>query len=293
VSMAKKNSDELTPRQRQSQRIMREKIQRKRRLVWKRRVQMAGAAFFAVTLLGGGGWLWVSGVGVKIATNTITGVYRLTAKAGFDIEAVYLEGRSRTGQDEINKALALTKGQSIFAADLDLMRMSLEKIDSVKIAAVERALPHTLYVRIVEREPVALWQNNGKIALVDDNGVVMSGIDSTPYAHLPLIIGDGAPARVAELITILASEPDLAKRFAAAIYTGSRRWNIRFDNGSEVKLPEKNPLSAWKALADLQTKQQLLDRAVKVVDLRLPDRLFITLSPQDMPRAKSTNAKET
>ncbi len=291
--MAKqKNNDELTPRQKQSQRIMREKALRKKRQIWTRRALIAGLAFSAVTVVGGGGWLWFSGTGAKIIDNTTKGAYRLTAKSGFNIQAVYLEGRSRTGLDEINKALALTKGQSIFAADLDAMRINLEKIDSVKTAAVERALPHTLYVRIVEREPVALWQNNGKLALVDDNGVVMTGIDAAPYAHLPLIIGDGAPGHVAELIGLLAAEPELAKHFAAAMYMGGRRWNIRFENGSEVKLPETNPLSAWKALADLQKKQQLLDRAVRVVDLRLPDRLFITVNPQDMPR-KLTGAKDT
>lgn len=293
LRMAKNDSDELTPRQRQSKRIMREKALRKKKQLWARRAQIGGAAFVAVTLIGGGGWLWASGAGAKIVDNTAKGAYRLTARAGFNIQAVYLEGRSRASQSEINKALAIVKGQSIFAADLDAMRVDLEKIDSVKTAAVERALPHTLYVRIVEREPVALWQNNGKISLVDDNGVVMSGIDAEPYAHLPLIIGTGAPAHVAELVGLLAAEPELAKHFAAGMYMGGRRWNIRFENGSEVKLPEENPLSAWKTLADMQKKQQILDRAVKTVDLRLPDRLFITVNPQDMPARKSPAAKET
>jgi len=290
--MAKKKSDDLTPRQRQSQRIMREKAARKRRQAWRKRAQIAGLSTLAVALIGGGAWFTFSGVGAKIVTGTSNGLYRMSAKAGFDIQSVYLEGRSRTALVDINKALGMTKGQSIFRADLDSMRTELEKIDSVKMAAVERALPHTLYVRIVEREPVALWQNNARLALVDDAGIVMNGIDAAPYAHLPLIIGDGAPAHVAELMTILTSEPALAERFAAAIYTGERRWNIRFQNGSEVKLPEKNPLSAWKILAGLQARQQLLDRAVKVVDLRLPDRLFITLSPQDMP-SRAGNAKDT
>src|SRR5690606_30075909 len=103
---------------------------------------------------------------------------------------------------------------------------------------------------------------------------------------LPLLTGAEAPQHVAEVITLLAAEPELAKRFAAAMYMGKRRWNIRFENGMEVKLPEKDPLAAWKRLAELQVEQQLLDREVKVVDFRLPDRLFITLSPQDMPTRK-------
>src|SRR5208282_2683263 len=98
---------------------------------------------------------------------------------------------------------------------------------SVKFAAVERSLPDTLHIRIVEREPVALWQHQGKMTPVDDQGTIMSDLDAAPYQHLPLIIGDDAPAHAAELLTILASEPDLAKRFANATRMGDRRWNIR------------------------------------------------------------------
>jgi cell division protein FtsQ len=121
---------------------------------------------------------------------------------------------------------------------------------------------------------------------------VMSGIDASPYQKLPLIVGSDAPAHVAELMEILAAEPELATRFVAAVRVGERRWNIRLSDNIEVRLPEKEPASAWKRLAELQSAQQLLDRNVKVIDLRVDGRLFIKLAPEDMP-GKPVNAKET
>ena len=290
--MAKrKKQDSLTPRQRQSQRIMREKAARKKRQNLWRRTQIIGGGALALTMIGGGLWLWLSGTAAHIAATTIDGAYRMTANAGFNIQAVYLEGRNRTAMKDIGQALGIKKGESIFRVGLEESRARLEQIESVRMAAVERSLPHTLYVRIVEREPVALWQHQGKLTLIDDNGVAMHDIDSAPYQHLPLMIGADAPQHVMELLTILASQPALAERFSAAIHVGGRRWNIRLKGDIEVKLPEDDPMAAWQALAGLQADQQLLNRAVKVIDLRLPGRLFITVSPQDTPQ-RAANAKD-
>lgn len=288
--MARK-SNKLTPRQRQSQQIMREKAARKRRLaVWRRvRWGLGGAA--ALTLLGGGAWLWHSGVAARTVTAAVDGSWRLTSRAGFSLSSIYLEGRSRTAMQDVENALGIRKGDPILRFPLDEMRQRLEKIESVKQAAVERELPGTLYVRIVEREPVALWQNEGNLLPVDDNGVVMRGIETA--APLPLIVGEGAPEHVGDLMEILAAAPELAERFSAAVYVGGRRWNIRLSQGIEVRLPEDGAAEAWRQLATLQAGQKLLDRDVKVIDLRLGGRLFIEVAPQPAPDSRRAAAKET
>jgi len=292
--MARK-SDQLTPRQRQSQQIMRRKAAKKKRRAMLRKVTLIGGGVLCVAAMGGGVWLWKSGTAARTAHALVDGAYGLTARSGFVVQALYLEGRNRTSMEDIDKALGIKKGDPIFQFSIGEARERLEKIESVKFAAVERALPGTLYVRIVEREPVAMWQHQGKMALVDDNGVVMNGLDITPYQHLPLIVGDDAPKHVGELMAILATEPELARRFAAAVHIGERRWNIRLsgDKGTiEVRLPENNPSDAWKKLAELQSHQQLLDRDVKVIDLRLEGKMFIKLAPENMP-GKPANARET
>lgn len=288
-----RQSDGLTPRQRQSQQIMRDKAAKKRRKALVRKATFAFGAFFFVAGVGAGIWAWKTSAVSRASQAMTDGAYGLTASAGFSLENVYLEGRNRTSMEEINNALGIKKGEPILQLSLESARERLENIESVKAAAVERALPGTLYVRIVEREPVALWQYQGKLALVDDKGTVMRDIESGPYQHLPLIVGSEAPRHVAGLMEIMAAEPELARRFAAAIYVGERRWNIRLTNGIEIKLPENDAMDAWKKLADLQTQQQLLDREIRVIDLRLPERLFIKIVPQELPSRASSGAKET
>jgi cell division protein FtsQ len=285
----------LTPRQRQSQQLARQRGARKKRKAMLLKCYIIGGAIFGVMLMGGGLWAWKSGAAAHATKAVVDKAYGLTVHAGFSVQSLYLEGRNRTSMDEIEKAMGIKKGDPILRVSLNEVRERLEKIESIKRAAVERSLPDTLHIRIVEREPAALWQHKGKLTPVDDNGTVMNDIDSTPYQHLPLIIGDNAPAHVAELLTILSSEPELAKRFASATREGDRRWNIRLTgtNGNiEVKLPESNPSQAWKKLAEMQANDKLLDRDVQVIDLRLEGRMFIKTSPEDMLH-KNRNAKET
>ena len=289
--MARK-SKKLTSRQRQSQRIMREKAAAKKRKERVRKLQYGGAGLAIVVGLGVGVWIWQNNIIERTTTTIVNGMYQMTVDAGFSLDAMYLEGRDRTSMADIEKALGVKKGYPILRLSLDEARKQLEKIPSVRTAAVERALPSTLYVRIVEREPVALWQHKGKVALIDDNGVVMNDIDSKPYQHLPLVVGSDAPEHVKEALHILASEPGLTEHFTAAVRVGERRWNFRMKEGIEVKLPEEGATQAWKKLADIDKRQQLLQRDIRVIDLRAPGKLFIKLSPEDTHQNVS-GAKET
>lgn len=288
--------DTLTSRQRQSRQIMREKTAKKKRKALLKKLAIIGGLLGSVTIVGGGLWAWKSGAAMRAVQFASDWGYGMTSHAGYTVQDIYIEGRNRTPIEEIDKALALRKGDPILRFSIMEIRERLEKIESIKVAAVERALPGTIYVRVVEREPVAMWQHQGQMALVDDNGVVMTGLDVAPYQHLPLIVGDAAPQNVKELLAILASEPELSKKLASAIRVSDRRWNIRITSGEkgevEVRLPEINPVAAWKKLADLQTKEQVLDRDVKVIDLRIDGKMFIQLAP-DTVHGKDANARET
>lgn len=287
----------MTARQRQSQQIMRAKAAQKKRQALLHKLYIVGGSALCMGLLAFGAWCWQTGAIGRAANAVVDEVYGLTADAGFSVQSLYLEGRSRTSMEEVNKAMSITKGDPILRISLDEVRQRLEKVESISQATVERALPGTLYVRIVEREPVALWQHQGKVALVDDNGAVMTGLDMEPYQQLPLIIGNDAPLHVHEVLSLLSEEPDLARRFAAAIRVGERRWNIRIASRQndiiEVKLPEVNVTGAWKKLGDMQESQQVLDRDIKEIDLRLEGRMFIKLAPDDIPGKKSSNARDT
>jgi cell division protein FtsQ len=147
-------------------------------------------------------------------------------------------------------------------------------------------------IRIVERIPLALWQRKGKLTLVDDRGEVITGRGIRRFRDLLIVVGDDAPRHAATLIAMLGREPELAGRVNAAVRVGKRRWNLELKGGIKVRLPEIDALGAWRRLAWLEKKHRLLDREVKSVDLRQPDRLIL-VTPSGVRPLRTTAGRDT
>jgi cell division protein FtsQ len=213
--------------------------------------------------------------GEALLTDDVTAALaEIGAHAGFVVGEVYVVGRSDTPKGDLINALGVRRGEAILAVDLDEVRDRLLALPWVREASVERQLPDTLVVRIAERRPLAIWQNQGQYAVIDERGEVLSG-DCSSFSHLPLVVGDDAPHHAAALIRLLATEPELAKRVKGAVRIGSRRWNISLAGGIDVRLPENDAEAAWRRLAEYHRQHRLLDKPISSVDLRLPDRIGV------------------
>lgn len=251
-------------------------------ITWRlvRRAVPAGAA---LAVLGGGAWLWQDGWFGRQAEALQQAALESSADLGLRVEEVLVEGRARTESKVILARLGLELGRPILAIDPEAARAALEALPWVRSASVERQLPGTIFIRLTEREPLALWQEQGAISVVDRNGEVIPGVEPRRFAHLPLVVGPDAPAHAAKLIAVMNSEPDLRERVTAAVRVGGRRWNVQIEGRIDVRLPEADAAAAWAQLAHIERQQGLLSRDVIVIDLRLPDRLVVRTDPDKGP----------
>ena len=245
-------------------------------------VQKASAlGVAAVAILMTGMVIWHSGWPQRTVRDAYQSIMDATASIGFRINDITVTGRERTPPSAILSALGAGRDAPILDVDLGDAKARLEEIPSVQNAIVERRLPNTLRVTLIERRPVALWQHDGAFMLVDKDGHQFPGsIDG--YQGLPLIVGEGAPAASSELFAMLTQEPSLASRVKAAIRVSNRRWNLRLDDpehGLEARLPESEIPAALHQLADLEKDHSLTNRHVEMVDLRLTDRMVVKTAP--------------
>jgi cell division protein FtsQ len=221
-----------------------------------------------------------------------------TARLGLVITDIKVEGRETTDRDTILAALGAGPGTPILAISPSRAKEQLESLPWVRSAVVERRLPDTLYLRLVERKPLALWQHGGKVELIDHEGAVIPVARLDRFGKLPLVVGERAASHAAEVQDMLATEPDLASRVTAAVRVGDRRWNLRIDNTIDVLLPAAAPAAAWAELARLERSSAILKRDVQTVDLRLPDRLVLRVNPEAVketppPKKGRVSAKNT
>ena len=234
------------------------------------------AAAFLMAVLGGSGWMWRSGLLDDYYQQARTAVIAMSARAGFRLREVLLVGREQVSREAMLAASELELGSPTLGLDADLMREKLERNRWIKRARVTTRLPDTVFIEIEERRPFALWQRDGRLRLIDDEGEVITDRQLYRYAHLPLIVARSEPERAHPVLEMLGREPDLARRVRALIEVGGRRWNVRIDNGIDVRLPEAEPATAWSELAQLDRRHALLARHISTIDLRIPSRIVVT-----------------
>src|SRR5215204_4767655 len=235
---------------------------RRRRRLWPAVRRVARWALAMLLVAGGYGGFVLSRLpaGQEILAEAGDRALALSPALGLVVTDIEVEGRETTDAATILAALAADRGTPILAVRPSRAKEQLEKLPWVRSAAIERRLPGTLLVRLVERRPLAVWQHHGRHELIDREGEVIPVTDLGRFARLPSVVGDNAAKHAAVLIDMLGREPELAARVSAAIRVDNRRWNLRVDNATEVLLPEDNPATAWGQLASLERQSQLLRR---------------------------------
>jgi cell division protein FtsQ len=197
---------------------------------------------------------------------------------GFNIKSVALSGNKHLTREQIFAAAGVTGHSSLLFLDVADARARLKTNPWIADATVQKLYPDRLQVAITERAAFALWQKDGRIGVIADDGTVLEPYLTHDFADLPLFVGIGAGPRAKELLTVLDRYPDIRDQMRAAILVSERRWNLRLKNGIDVKLPEDNVAAALDRLVALDRDKNLLTRDIVIVDLRLPDRVTVRLS---------------
>jgi cell division septal protein FtsQ len=251
---------------------------KRRSFAWRRRANALRQVFllslFSAALFGA--W-WVHDEGhteqlIRVGENLWVEV---PAPKTLRVAQVRIDGLVNANQQRVVEQLGPLEGRAILSLSLGELREKLLTIGWVKEATIKRSLPGVIDVRIIEREPYAIWQHEGALRLIDSGGeeITREGLGS--WEHLPLVVGADAPQAAGRLIDVLRTEPALIGKVHAMVHVGARRWDLQFNNGVEVMLPEQQVAEAWARLAELDEIHAILSRDIAVLDMRLPDRLTI------------------
>src|SRR5215468_7053599 len=109
----------------------------------------------------------LAAVSFGVAFGTIFGLYLMWRTGEWALNHFVYENQSFAIQDiqiqtdgvisieQLRKWAGIKRGQNLLALDLGRVKRDLELSPMIQSASVERVLPHTLTIKILEREPVA------------------------------------------------------------------------------------------------------------------------------------------
>ena len=251
-----------------------------------------GIALTVLLLLGSASLGVVKGGHVEELVGALSDTRNALANsAGFRIPSVAINGRKQLSQDEVLAIGGVNGRSSLLFLDAATVRDKLKTNPWIADATILKLYPGQLQIDIIERSAFALWQQDGRLSVIADDGAVLEPYMSRRFISLPLVVGKGADVRARDFLALLDRYPQVRSVTKAAIFVGERRWNLRLKDGLDIRLPENDVGNALALLSKLDKEDRLFSRDILTVDMRLPDRLTVQLS-EDAAKAREELFKD-
>ncbi len=124
---------------------------------------------------------------VALVTLTLTLIIGATYwKSGLVVTKVIIAGNSVVNAQEILQLAHVKAGTKMYDLDLMVIRKDVVSHHFLKDVVIERDLPSTLKITVVERTPIAML-NIGGLPYLDPDGVVLPHSISEELFDLPLV----------------------------------------------------------------------------------------------------------
>jgi cell division protein FtsQ len=208
--------------------------------------------------------------------------YRQTqSDARFAVRSIEVAGAVHTPRAQIDAITQRYVGLNLFKIDIARVQNDLGSLVWIQRIAIEKKLPDTLRINVVERTPVAIVRDrDGYLDYVDGTGVVLTELSpSIGDDDLP-VIADAAGAELARTVRFVrdlkAADNALYSRVAEVRPVAPRGFAV-FDRdlATTVYLNADDAVSKWRNLYSVVQGERLGKSAIEYADLRFADRIVI------------------
>ena len=238
-------------------------------------IKLVNLSFLFLSLLLLIGWYFSDNSNKILIINKLKTSNQLLINNGFRVENIIIAGTNNLPKDYINNIIKIYNNINIFKINLSKIHHKIIKNSWVKEAYIERVLPNTLKIKILEKKPIAIWQNRKNNELVTANGdVIYHGNVHIFKNDFPIIKGNKSKENISSILRILESNKNLSKNIWSLTFINQRRWDLHFNQGLVVRLPAQNVNKAWNKIIKLQQNYNILNLRLTEIDLRNPKQIL-------------------
>lgn len=220
--------------------------------------------------------------------------HRTQQDSRFAIKAVEITGAAHTSASGIDRIAAAYKGRNLFRLDIAVVQKDFMSLPWVERIQIEKKLPDTLAIRIIERVPVALVVADGTPRYVDSQGRIFA--DLSPSAGndgLPLITSSEPEVVVRSvdfLEKIRTSDPQLYSRISEVVALEAGGFRL-FDRSlaTYVFISDLDSFEKWRSLYRVAAVEGYLPGSIEYADLRFSDRIVLKPRVPKLPKINNSS----
>ncbi|MCR4917733.1 MAG: cell division protein FtsQ/DivIB [Alphaproteobacteria bacterium] len=179
-----------------------------------------------------------------------------------------VQGKDLTG---IASATGVPLGSNTYSTDLNVVNDRLLRTPGIKDSAVRRLPNGNLSIRVRLYRAVATWTDGKYFYPLSADGKLIQQPE-LEQRHGAVTFRGEIPNDITE---ITKAATNLIGELNYLEMVDGRRWNLYMNNGMLVMLPEKDPVSAIGSLVVLNQKHKILNKNIKIIDMRDNARILV------------------
>jgi len=212
-------------------------------------------------------------------------IFYLRTAPRFEVQKLSVSGTRRVPENQVIAKAGFQIGTNIFRVDLDEIRKSVEDLDWVRYASVQRVLPDEIIITVIEREPIGLTRIKGEIYQFDAEGKILDP-DPSSGQSFPILDGLHASDRKGNLRKVETYRNVLEELGQISLS------EVHINDSGEVTVVSANdPVLINLGVSDFRSRwikylqlkpqiQQQYPQAVRV-DLRFKSQVIIKMKDDD------------
>ena len=238
-------------------------------------MRLINLSFLLLFILFFCGFYFLDSLSKDYIINKLKPSNQFLIKNGFKIENVLITGTRNLSNNYIKDTIEIYNDGSIFNIDLSSIYNKIKQNSWVKEVSIERVLPNIIKIKILENQPIAIWQNKKNNKLITANGdIIFDGNVNDFKNDFPIIKGNKSKENISSILEILETNQNFYENIWSLTFINERRWDLHFNQGLVVRLPSKDIKKAWEKIIKLQKNYNVLNLKLTEIDLRNPKQIL-------------------
>ncbi|HEX9162023.1 MAG TPA: FtsQ-type POTRA domain-containing protein [Thermoanaerobaculia bacterium] len=221
-----------------------------------------------------------AGLALVVIALAVWAFHRAKSDPRFAVKTIEISGAVHTTRAELDSVTSTFAGVNLFKIDIAHVQAQLLSLPWVSHIDIEKKLPDTLRIRVVERTPEALVRDDGRLRYTDGSGnafAQVSPLGGDPDLPLIAATDPGDIQRCLQLVRDLRRrDPMLYSRISEVRPLAPHSFAL-FDRdlGTVVYADIEDISEKWRTLYAIANAERYGRGTIEYADLRFADRVVL------------------